>query len=278
MKAGRLLVAAGAGAVMAAALYSQGCGDNATLPVDFEGNVTSVETSPSASLRAPSAKHTFLVRLDVERLRGVFVSSAEAQLGDCSAATQQRLADVLACVEAGSFATPIPTATTSTTPTVTPSGTVTPTAVPTVTTSSTAAVCSRVRSSDCTFSTRIELSEDGGRVFLFFVQDANGNGGVDTGERQAFLVSALPSRLCNGDVIEIPDVDINFLTGTATAGGFITKQIDACPEPTAIATHTASQTSTPGTPSPTTTGTPPTPTPTPTETPTPTPTNTSAPG
>ena len=118
-------------------------------------------------------------------------------------------------------------------------------------------------------------SEDGQSLFLFFVQDANGSGGVDAGERQAFLVSPLPRRLCNGDVIEIPDVDIDFQTATATAGGAITKQIDACPQPTGIPTRTPSRTSTPGTPSPTSTGTPATPTPT--ETPTPTPTSTSAP-
>ena len=57
--------------------------------------------------------------------------------------------------------------------------------------------------------------------------------------------------------------------------GDITKQIDACPQPTGIPTRTPSRTSTPGTPSPTSTGTPATPTPT--ETPTPTPTSTSAP-
>jgi len=273
MKAGRLVVAAAAALVLAAVLYSQGCGDNATLPVDFEGNVTSVETSPSASLQPPSSGHTFLVRLDTERLRDIFVASAEAQSGACSAATRQRLADVLACVEGASFATPIPTATISTTPT--PIGTLTPTVVPTQAVSNGTTVCSPVRSSDCTFSTRIVLSEDDQSVFLFFVRDTNGNGGVDAGERQAFLVSPLPRRLCNGDVIEIPDVDIDFVTATATAGGFITKQIDACPEPTGIASATPSRTTTPGAPSPTATGTPPTPTPS--ETPTPTPTSTSTP-
>jgi hypothetical protein len=130
-----------------------------------------------------------------------------------------------------------------------------------------------VRSSDCTFSTRIVLSDDGQSAFLFFLQDANGNGRVDAGEREAFLVSPLPRRLCNGDVLEIPDVDVDFLTGTATAGGSITKQIDACPAPTSVPTRTPSRTSTPGTPTPTTTGTPPTATPTvtPTMTATPTP-------
>jgi hypothetical protein len=273
MNRGRLLAGACALAGLGAVLHSQGCGDNATLPVDFEGNVTSVETSASASLQPPSSGHTFLVRLDTERLRGIFVASAEAQSGACSAATQQRLADVLACVEGGSFPTPIPTATVSTTPT--PIGALTPTGVPTQAVSNGTTVCSPVRSSDCTFSTRIVLSEDGQSVFLFFVQDTNGNGGVDAGERQAFLVSPLPRRLCNGDVIEIPDVDIDFVTATATAGGFITKQIDACPEPTGIATATPSRTTTPGAPSPTATGTPATPTPS--DTPTPTPTSTSTP-
>src|SRR2546426_4050429 len=185
MNRGRLMVGACALAGLGAVLHSQGCGDNATLPVDFEGNVTSVETTASASLQAPSPEHTFLVRLEPERLRGIFVASAEAQSGACSAATRQRLAGVLACVEGGSFATPIPTATTSTTPT--PIGTHTPTVGPTQAASNAATVCSPVRSSDCTFSTRIVSSEDGQSLFLFFVQDANGSGGGDPGGPQAFL-------------------------------------------------------------------------------------------
>jgi hypothetical protein len=272
MKAGRVVVAAGMGVLIAAAIYSQGCGDNATLPVDFEGNVTSVESAASASIEAPDTKDAFLVRLNIQRLRGILLSSAEAQSGACSATTQQRLNDVLACVETGNFATPVPTPTAPTTPIVSPTGTVTPTVVPTQATSGTTTVCSPVRSSDCTFSTRIELSEDGQSVVFFFLRDANGNGAADAAERQAFLVSPLPQRLCNGDVLEIPDVDVNFLTSTATAGGLITKQIDACPAPTGVPTRTPSRTSTPGTPSPTTSGTPPTATPT--ETPTPTPTGT----
>jgi hypothetical protein len=276
MKSGRLLVAGGAGLTLAAALYWQGCGDNSTLPVDFLGNVSSVETSGSASLGTGSSRQTFVVRVDLDQLGGVLFPSAEAQTNACSDATRQRLAGVLACAEAGTFTVPTATATVGSSPT--PAGTVTPTIEPTVGSSNVTRVCSPVRSSDCGFSTRIVLAEDGESVVFFFVQDANGNGDADAGEREAFLVSPLPDRLCNGDVLEIPDVDVNFLTSTATAGGFITKQIDACPAPTGIPTRTPSRTATPGTPTPTTTGTPPTATPTAsataTHTASPTPTNT----
>jgi hypothetical protein len=280
MKPGRVLIGSVVGLLLGFLLYSQGCGDNSTLPVDFEGNVATVETSGATALRAPASEHALLVRLDFDRLRSSVVASAEAQSAACTAATQQRLAGVLACAETTNFVTPVPT----TTALATPTGTVTPAATATSRPASSNRVCSPVRSSDCRFSTRIVLSEDGQSVFLFFLQDTNNNGDVDPGERQAFLVSPLPGRLCNGDVLEIPDVDVNFLTSTATAGGFIIKLIDACPAPTSAPTRTPTRTATAGTPAAgtptaTATGTPPTPTASATATATasPTPTSTSPP-
>ena len=283
MEHGRLVATGLFVAGVFAVAYSQGCGDNSTLPVDFEGNVATVESGGTAALGAPTSKRTLLVRLDFDHLKNALVSSAQAQSAACSAATQQRLAGVLACAETGTFLLPIPTATAAATPTGTQTPAVTPTSRPAT---STNRVCSPVRSSDCLFSTRIELSEDGQTVTFFFLEDTNNNGDVDAGERRAFLVSPLPGRLCNGDVLEIPNVDVNFLTSTATAGGFITKLIDACANPNATPTRTPSRTSTPGTPTPgtptpTRTGTPATPTPTGTVTTTPTasptPTSTSPP-
>ena len=266
MKAGRLLVGSLAGLLLVTGIYSQGCGDNGALPVEFQGNVTTVE-APGTTARKDT-KRTFLVRLDLRRWKRFLEGFADAQSGACSATTRQRLTNVLACVEAGNAPAPIATATTA--PTVVPTGTVTPVSTatprpqPTV---NATLVCSHVDASGCKFSTRIELAEDGEPAAVFFVEDSNGDGKPNAAELESFLVSPLPARLCNGDVIEIPDVDVNFLNGTATAGGTITKALDACPAPTGTATRTPSRTTTPGTPTPTRTGTPATPTPTRTGTP-----------
>src|ERR1051326_5154587 len=217
-------------------MYWQECGDNGSLPVDFEGNVASVE--PPASAAVDRSTGSAFARRDIPRSRWLGVSTADAQSAPCTTAVQQQLADVLACVSTSN------------------SGKLT-------------LVCRHVNARRRPFSVEIGFDQDGQQAAVAFVDDANRNGAADAGESGAVLTSPLPSRMCNGDVIEIPDVDVDFANGTATAGGAITKQVDACPAPTGAATSTPTGTRTPvsGTPTATRTGTPPTPTATVTGTP-----------
>ena len=73
-----------------------------------------------------------------------------------------------------------------------------------------------------------------------FVDDANDNGERDPGETIAFLFAAL-GRLCEGTVVKLDDVQIDFTPGTAHAtAGSVRKDPDTCtnatPGPTARST------------------------------------------
>lgn len=116
--------------------------------------------------------------------------------------------------------------------------------------------CSLVNSDTCTFTT--ELVIQNGLAF-FFIDDADGDGQFTDGESVAELTNDL-GEVCNGSIVTLTNVDVDFTTGEATAESF-EKDPDTCET----------------TPTPTVTGTPPTATPTPTVTETPTPTVTGTP-
>jgi hypothetical protein len=107
--------------------------------------------------------------------------------------------------------------------------------------------CERVDIVDCGFSVSVPatLTAFAGGAFGF-VDDANDNGEHDSGETVAFLFEAL-GRLCEGTVVKLDDVQIDFTPGTARAtAGSVRKDPDTC----ANATPGPTATSTPG-PSPT---------------------------
>ncbi len=281
MKPGRALGLCGCVAIFAAlGLHSGGCGDSQKLPVVFDGNVSSVEGG-SADLQRSGSNRSFLVRVN---LGGLLGREAIAQSAACASATQEALGDVFACSIAASLQvlTPTPTATASPTPTGTRTPavgtpTLTPTGIPTATRTPIGDArirCSRVNERNCEFQTEIRLTEDGepASVFFFLDEDGDDRPADDGSELEAVLANFLP-ELCNGDVILLEDVDIDFLTGLATASS-ATKTVDACGKPR-TPTRTPTPPGTPATATPTRTGTPPTSTPTRTGTPataTPTPT------
>ena len=107
--------------------------------------------------------------------------------------------------------------------------------------------CERVDIVDCGFSVSVPatLTDFAGGAFGF-VDDANDNGERDSGETIAFLFAAL-GRLCEGTVVKLDDVQIDFTPGTAHAtAGSVRKDPDTCTN----ATPGPTATSTPG-PSPT---------------------------
>lgn len=107
--------------------------------------------------------------------------------------------------------------------------------------------CDRVEIVDCQFSVSVPATatDFAGGAFGF-VDDANDNGAHDPGETVAFLFAAL-GRLCEGTVVHLEDVHIDFTPGAAKAtAGTVSKDPDTCPNTTPSPTTT----STPG-PSPT---------------------------
>jgi len=103
------------------------------------------------------------------------------------------------------------------------------------------AVCRRVDSESCNFDVSIDVLENlfaGGS--FFFVDDANGNGREDSGEATATLTNPL-GQVCNGSVVAMSDVAIDFLGGSATAAAVV-KDPNTCPDttPGPIATSTPS--------------------------------------
>jgi hypothetical protein len=232
--------------------YVQGCGgDDDPARVSFQGNVDDVELPASAALGRAG---TFAL---LRRSWSSLVSSAIAQSGECSEETQANLEDVFLCVGA---AHEEPTPTDSAEPEPTPIF---------------ERNCVRVNAETCEFRASIRLRSDHDFTLLVFSHSPDGD--ADNGDA-AFLSGYEPTEFCNGDVINIPDVDIDFDSGTATPGGPITKEVDACESTggTATPTRSATRTRTPtggphptatpttgdGTPVPTVTGTPPTATPT----------------
>ena len=97
--------------------------------------------------------------------------------------------------------------------------------------------CERVDSDDCGFSVSVPADSDGfvGGT-LAFVDDEDDDGEHDSGEPIAFLL-ALFGRLCEGTVVKLDDVAINFTLGSATAAS-IDKDPDTCESVTPIPTPT----------------------------------------
>jgi hypothetical protein len=99
--------------------------------------------------------------------------------------------------------------------------------------------CERVDSGDCGFSVSVPADSDGfvgGTVA--FVDDQDDDGEHDSGEPVAFLLASL-GRLCDGTVVKLDGVAINFTLGTATAAS-VNKDPDTCANvtPTPIPTPT----------------------------------------
>jgi len=107
-----------------------------------------------------------------------------------------------------------------------------------------AKICSDVSNGDCSFSVSLDvLADDFSNGTVEFADDTNGNGAIESGEKVATLTNPL-GRVCNGSVVTLSDVAINFTNGTATASSVV-KNPDTCsgatsvPVPTATPTYTA---------------------------------------
>ncbi len=96
--------------------------------------------------------------------------------------------------------------------------------------------CKRVGSESCNFSISIFAVNDFAQGSISFVDDANEDGNEDSGEAEAILFQPL-GRVCNGSVVTLTDVDLNFTNGIATAAS-IEKDPDTCREPTPTRTPT----------------------------------------
>ena len=219
-----------------------------------EGNVVSVSGGP-----APSASRTERgpVLAIARRVSDLWVAPAIAQ-SSCGAAVE----GVLACLA-----------------TEGPPGTF-------------AATCARVRS-NCEFVVTIELDQPGDTLNLFFCADADGDGRCAPTETSAPYVNFdKVGNFCNGDVLRVSNVAIDFASQTCT-GSLTNLVADGCapPDPTApptpLPTEPPDDTPQPGdtptagpsaTPNPSVTATPAPPTPTRTRTPTRLPTRTPTPG
>lgn len=100
------------------------------------------------------------------------------------------------------------------------------------------AVCVRV-DSECGFSVSLDvLGGDFSKGSFGFVDDVNSNRAADSGERVAFLFTSL-GRVCNGTVVTLKNVAIDFNNGSATAGSVV-KDPDTCPPTTPTPTRTPS--------------------------------------
>lgn len=107
-------------------------------------------------------------------------------------------------------------------------------------------ICRPVGSGDCDFSLSINAKDDFASGQISFVNDANDDGNRDAGETRAFLVNPV-GRVCNGSVITINDVAIDFSSPVAIAAS-IEKDPDTCPEATPARTRTSTPTATTRTP------------------------------
>ena len=130
-----------------------------------------------------------------------------------------------------------------------------------------AIVCAPVDADSCRFDLSLDVLNEFADGHLGFFDDANGNLRPDSGEAFGLLTNDV-RPVCNGSVVNLTDVAVDFTTFSATASSF-EKNPDTCP-----ATPTPS--GTPQTPTPTPPGGGPPPTLTPTRTPTPTRTMTPA--
>lgn len=217
------------------------CGSDSKLAATFEGEVAAVT---GATAKVPSQSRLLAA------LEQALAAKAMAQ-AQCPAS------HVLICVmTAEAEATPTATATATSTPT----STQTPTA--TATPAASSARCERVNSDTCGFSLQVTLATENESIGVFFVDDADGDGTYDDDGTEATAILQNPvGGVCNGDLYQLNNVDVDFDSGEATAES-VDQQIDACvPTPTGTPTRTSTPT---GSPTATVTGTPPTPTVTPT--------------
>jgi hypothetical protein len=107
-------------------------------------------------------------------------------------------------------------------------------------------ICDSVDSDSCRFTVSFDVVDDFAQGIVAFIDDANQNGKVDTGEGFAFLTNLL-APLCPGTVAVLNDVAIDFATLTASAAS-VDKAPDTCPAtptPTAGGTATPTATATP---------------------------------
>jgi hypothetical protein len=125
-----------------------------------------------------------------------------------------------------------------------------------------AIVCAPVDPNTCQFDLSLDVLDQFANGHLGFFNDANGNLKPDSGEAFGLLTNDI-RPVCNGTVVTLSDVAIDFTTFSATAASF-NKNPDACPAK-------STPTGTPPTPTPTAPNVPPgnsTSTPTPSSTPT----------
>jgi len=144
-----------------------------------------------------------------------------------------------------------------------------------VDTSKQAEICGQVDPVACTFAIFVAVGSSNSNVKVHFVDDSNRNGAPNGSEASAPLTNDL-GTVCDGTVVTIKDVSIDFTAPSATAAS-IEKSPETCgvtPTPGTTPSPSPSGSATPGTTA-TVTGTPsgtPTHTPSPSASPSPTPT------
>ena len=109
-----------------------------------------------------------------------------------------------------------------------------------------AEACERVDVVDCGFSVSVPSTAQFTGVAFGFVDDTNDNGQHDASETVAFLLENL-GLLCEGTVVKLDDVQIDFTPGSAHAtAGSVRKDPDTCgtQTPTPSGTNTPRPTGT----------------------------------
>jgi hypothetical protein len=106
------------------------------------------------------------------------------------------------------------------------------------------AVCSAVNPSDCRFSVSTGLVSGSFAGGAFgFADDTNENGAIDPGEAVAFFLSSF-ANACEGSVLTLNEVFIDFSDGFATAASVDSNQTCPTPTPTPTGRPTPSPTPT----------------------------------
>jgi hypothetical protein len=193
-----------------------GCADEPADRVRVEGNVAAVAAKPAL---AGAARDRGRLGVLSAWLRGPWMSAALAQ-SSCGADVEGVLACLATQSSDGSFA----------------------------------ATCARVRS-NCEFAVDIELFAPGDQLVLFFCADVDGDGRCQPDEPAApYFNFEKVGNFCNGDVIRVADVGIDFELRTCS-GSPASVVADACALPDATVppqpTATADVGETPGEPEPT---------------------------
>ena len=170
-----------------------GCADKPPDSVRVEGNVVAVTSAPPSASRVAPRDFAAIGTW----LESLWVAPAIAQ--SCGAAVQ----GVLACL-----------ATQGAGPTF-------------------GGTCARVRS-NCLFEVDIVLAAPGDSLFLFFCADSDGNGSCEPTEISApYLNFDRVGNFCNGDVLRVTDVSIDFASQICS-GSPASVVADGCapPDPT----------------------------------------------